>query len=270
VASRQPSLQSPRRAQQPTLRTPLLIRGDCIEGAKDHLADDSVDLIICDPPFGIGEGKFGRQYSRRSAKILPGYAEAPPDYGAWTLRWLEQARRVLKPNGSMYVFSGHTRLIDILNAAAALELNLINQIIWQYQFGVATKRKFVTSHYNILYYSKSPKARPTFNLDCRFDQNARDERGRSLRYADMEDVWRVRREYQPGKVRNINKLPEALIEKIIAYSSNEGEAVCDFFLGNFATAVVATRMRRRIVGFEINPIAYAHHAQRFLPTRRNS
>jgi site-specific DNA-methyltransferase (adenine-specific) len=257
VASKRRDHQSP-----PPIRSHRIVCGDCIIEAPKHLPDESVDLLICDPPFGIGEGKFCQQYNRKKEHVLPGYVEAPADYAKFTLDWMTQARRVLKPNGSLYVVIGFTNLIHVLNAAASLKLHLVNKIVWKYNFGVYTTRKYVTSHYDILYFTKSPKARPTFNRDCRLAHDARDGDGRSLQYRDREDVWIINRENHRGVTKNANKLPDALVEKIIAYSSNPGHIVGDFFLGNFTTATVAQRMKRVAIGFELNSLAFDHHVRR--------
>src|SRR5262249_14275708 len=77
----------------------------CIDGAKQHVADGSIDLIIGDPPFGIGEEKFTTYYNRSEEHILPGYVPAPKDYYRFSKDWIMQAYRVLKEDGSMYVMS---------------------------------------------------------------------------------------------------------------------------------------------------------------------
>src|ERR1019366_8008592 len=145
----------------------------------------------------------------------------------------EQAKRVLKDTGSMYVVTGHTHLGDVLNAAHKLQLFELNHIIWKYNFGVNTKRKFVTSHYHILRYAKSPEAEVTFNEYCRYSPDDLDSEGNSLLDTDLSSVWRINREFHRGKKKNCHKLPTELVRKMIQYSSNPGDRVADFFLGNF-------------------------------------
>src|ERR1035437_1311079 len=189
-----------------------IYNSDCIDPDK-RIADESVMLGIYDPPFGIGESGFNKHYKRDSSNVIKGYQEAPEDYRRWTLEWMTEAKRVLHPNGSMYVITGHTNLIHILNAADGLGLVLINHIIWKYNFGVNTKKKFVTSHYHILYYSKDKKARPTFNTYCRFGSQERlnpPEKGSKL-FRDLEDVFVINKDYAPSTKKNQNKLPDAQI-----------------------------------------------------------
>lgn len=235
---------------------PAIFNADCIAGALQHFPDKCIDLGIFDPPFGIKEGKFDRLYNRKKENVIEGYVEAPSDYFDWTLQWMTQAKRVLKDNGSMYVVTGHTPLRAVLNAAHKLDLVMINHIIWRYNFGVHTKRKFVTSHYSILYLAKSRDAALTFNTYCRRTPAELDMDGHSLLEADLSSVWRINREFHRGKKKNCNKLPNELVRKMIQYSSNPGDTVCDFFLGNFTTALCARKLGREICGFELNPAAY--------------
>lgn len=230
---------------------------DCISGSKQYLTDEEVDIVLCDPPFGIQESTFDKHYNRKEENVIDGYVEAPPDYKSFTMAWMSEAMRVLKPTGSMYVVSGWTNLKFVLEAIDEVGFHTINHLIWKFNFGVFCSRKYVSSHYHILYLKKTPKDKVTFNTHCRFTSE-RDASGSPL-YRDMEDVWTINKEYQPGKVKNKNKLPDKLVEKMIAYSSNPGDIVADFFLGNFTTAFVALKMGRVPVGFEINPISYEHN-----------
>jgi site-specific DNA-methyltransferase (adenine-specific) len=233
-----------------------IYHNDCLEQKLDA---ESVDLLICDPPFGLGESQFDKHYNRNYAKVIKGYREAPSDYDKWTLDWLTEAKRVLKDSGSMYIFMGHTNLRALLNAAHTIGLHEINHLIWKYNFGVNTSKKYVTSHYHILYYTKTDKVKPTFNTYCRFSSREKDAQSRSAVYQDLEDVFLINREYAPNQIKNQNKLPENLIRKLVLYSSNEGDIVGDFFMGNFTTAYVATKLGRHAVGYEINKNAYDYH-----------
>lgn len=81
-------------------------------------------------------------------------------------------------------------------------------------------------------------------------------------YRDLEDVFCINKEYAPGEMKNQNKLPEELIKKLILYSSNENDMVCDFFQGNFTTAYVARKLGRRTCGYELNKDSYDYHIKR--------
>jgi site-specific DNA-methyltransferase (adenine-specific) len=231
---------------------------DCLDVTK-KIKDNSVHLGIYDPPFGIGEIGFDKHYKRDSTNVIQGYKEAPDNYEQWTHLWLSEAKRVLNDNGSMYVFMGHSKLRHVLNAAHHLGLHEINHLIWKYNFGVNTKKKYVTSHYHILLYSKSKKSHTTFNLNCRFGSQEKGDKGGSSLYRDIEDVFMINRDYAPNQKKNQNKLPEELIRKLIMYSSNQGDMVCDFFMGNFTTAYASLKLGRNVCGYEINKKSFDYH-----------
>ncbi|MGA2122503.1 MAG: site-specific DNA-methyltransferase [Methanoregula sp.] len=226
--------------------------GDCISGATENIKDDSVDLIITDPPYGINGDKLHKHYNRKEEFVIDGYVEIPQsEYSDFSTQWIKEAERVLKPGGSIYIVSGYTNLIDILNALKKTNLKEINHIIWKYNFGVFTTQKYISSHYHILFYEK-PGSKRTFNLESRFGLSEKTETDRSCNNADREDVWIINREYKPGQVKNKNELPTKLLIKMIQYSSNEGDLVCDFFLGGFSTAKAAISLNRVATGFEIS------------------
>ncbi|MGQ9738057.1 MAG: DNA-methyltransferase [Armatimonadota bacterium] len=228
---------------------------DCREGMR-RIPDSTVDLIVTDPPFAIDFKPQRANYNRTQGRVLDGYNEIPQEqYWEFTLSWMREAYRVLKETGSMYVFSGWNNLRDILNALDEIDFITVNHIIWKYQFGVYTKRRFVTSHYHCLYVCKDDTKR-RFYPDSRFPADARTEDGGSARYRDMEDVWSIPREYWNGGVKTPTKLPRALIEKILQYSSQPGDLVLDPFLGSGQVAVVAKQMGRQYIGFEIVPRYY--------------
>jgi site-specific DNA-methyltransferase (adenine-specific) len=235
-----------------TIGSNLFYNGDCIRGAAEHIETDSVDLIITDPPYGIHGDRMDRHYNRNEEFVVDGYVEVPEEeYGAFSESWIREAERILRPGGSLYIVSGYTHLYHILHALRQTSLAEVNHIIWKYPFGVYTSRKYVSSHYHILFYEK-PGGKRTFNLEARFGREERAEDGGCLNYLDREDVWTINREYKPGRTKNKNELPTALLTKMIQYSSNEGDLVCDLFLGGFSTAIAATGLNRRCVGFEVS------------------
>ena len=116
---------------------------NCIEGMKS-ISKNKIDLVITDPPFAINFKAKKANYNRTSSKVLSGYNEIKPeDYYDFTFAWMSEVFRILKDSGSMYVFSGWNNLKDILRALDDVGFITINHIIWKYQFGVVTKKKFV-------------------------------------------------------------------------------------------------------------------------------
>src|SRR3989338_9330056 len=182
---------------------------DCIEGMK-NISNNSVDLIITDPPFAIEFRAKRSNYNRIESRVIEGYNEiSKENYHKFTVNWMNEANRILKDSGSMYIFSGWNNLKDVLNSIDEFGLIIVNHIIWKYQFGVVTKRKYVTSHYHCLYVCKNDKERKFFPFS-RFEKNSKTNEGRSLHYKDKEDVWEIKREYWTGDEKTPTKLPAEL------------------------------------------------------------
>lgn len=231
---------------------------DCISGMKDHVGDNSVDLIFTDPPYGIDGDQLDTHYHRDESNVVPGYIDVPlSEYAQFSIDWISQCERVLRPGGSMYIVSGYTNLHHILNALHSTSLEEVNHIIAQYTFSVYTSKKFASSHYHVLYWQKPNKAKQTrtFNTNCYFT-DSKDS------YNDRLSVQNLPRDYKPGEIKNKNQLSETFIDKFINYSSNRGDTVLDPFCGGFTTARSALRFGRNFIGFELNQNAY----DAFLPT----
>jgi len=219
--------------------------GDALQLMKD-IPPESIDLIVTDPPFAIDFKAKRSNYNRTQERVLEGYNEIPKEkYYDFTVNWMKEAYRVLKKTGSMYVFSGWTNLKDILNALNNVGFIIINHLIWKYQFGVFTKRKYVTSHYHILFVVKDRK-KYKFNKIEHYP----------------EDVWIINREYWTGRIKTPTKLPVELVKKILMFSSDEGDIVFDPFLGSGTVAVVAKMLGRHYLGFEIVPEYYEFAKER--------
>ena len=217
-------------------REDTLYEGDALT-LMPQVPDGEVDLIVTDPPFAIDFKAQRLNYNRTGNNVLEGYHEIPKEeYGEFTRCWMKEAARVLSPTGSMYIFSGWNRLRDILEGIDAVGFTTINHLIWKYQFGVFTKKKYVTSHYHILFVVKNPK-HYTFNKIDHYP----------------EDVWVINREYWRGRKKTPTKLPSELVKKILRYSSNPGDLVLDPFLGSGTVAVVARQEGRHFLGFEVVP-----------------
>ena len=230
----------------------------CIEGMREHVADESVDLVFTDPPYGIDGDELDVHYHRDESKVVKGYIDVPlSQYAQFSLDWIRECERVLRPGGSMYIVSGYTNLHHILNALHSTSLVEINHIIAQYSFGVSTKNKFVSSHYHVLFWAKPDRGqnKRTFNSNWKFTDQ-KDS------YHDRLTVQNMPRDYKPGQVRNKNQLSEDFIEKFIKYSSNRGDTVLDCFGGGLTTGRTALRWGRKFVGFELNKNAY----DAFVPT----
>jgi len=216
-----------------------------------EIPKNKFDLVITDPPFAINFKATKSNYNRTASRVIQGYNEIlPENYYDFSVNWMSEAFRILKESGSMYVFSGWNNLKDVLSALDDVGFTTVNHIIWKYQFGVVTKKKYVTSHYHCLYVCKNDKKKKFYPFS-RFKKDSKTDNGRSLHYKDKEDVWEIKREYWTGKEKTPTKLPADLIKKILLYSSRKNDLVLDPFLGSGQVAVVSKMLGREYYGFEI-------------------
>lgn len=207
---------------------------------RKHIKNGSIDLVVADPPFGIDFDKVskGATYERNSDLVIDGYVEVPREkYDEFTHAWMEQAFRCLKRTGTAYIFSGWTNLPIIASNIEKVGFTLINHIIWRYQFGVFTKRKYSTSHYHVLFVAKDERK-------YKFYKDNENEY--------IEDVWVFMRPYTKDVERYPTKLPPMVVEKCLKYSSRENNIILDPFLGSGTTIAKAIEMNRRYIGFEKN------------------
>lgn len=229
-----------------------LCHGDALD-LLPRLPSHSIDLLVTDPPFAIDFRAQRLNYHRTGSNVLEGYREIPAgDYADFSTRWIEEAFRVLSPAGSLYVFSGWNRLKEVLCSLDDAGFTTINHLIWKYQFGVFTRKKYVTSHYHILFAVKDPR-RYTFNKVDHYP----------------EDVWVINREYWKGRKKTPTKLPYQLVERILSFSSNPGDMVLDPFLGSGTVALVSRDMGRHFLGFEVVDEYYAFALERLQKGRLN-
>ncbi len=219
-----------------------LICGDTVTELA-RLPSASVDLIIADPPYNLGKNYGNNQDSR-----------AWHDYEAFTRAWIEQAQRLLKPSGSMYVFMG-VRFIARLFLMLETEFKLCfnSWITWHYTQGMGRKMGFSPRHEDILYFTKTTTF--TFNLDAvRVPQKYYRQRN-NMAGANPGDVWQVSHVHYCSAERKAHptQKPEALMERMIKASSHPSDLVLDPFVGSGTSCRVAHVLGRRWLGIDINP-----------------
>jgi site-specific DNA-methyltransferase (adenine-specific) len=220
---------------------PQVIRGDCREVLKSF-ESESVDLIVADPPYNVG-----KDYGNNSD------SQSKVEYLQFSRQWLNEANRVLKKNGSIYVFMGFRFISHLyLILEEELEMNFCGWITWHYTQGLGKKKGFSPRHDDILYFSKGDS--PTFNLDSvrvpqKFYRSINNMRG-----ANPGDVWEFSHIHycQAGRMEHPTQKPEGLIERMVLASSNENETVVDPFAGSGTTLRVCQQLSRKSVGIELS------------------
>ena len=224
-----------------------IICGDCIE-LLSTVQEPFVDLVFADPPFNIGYQYDHYQDTLKKDKYLH-----------WTRDWMAVCVKVLKSTGSFYIAIGAEYAAHIRIIGEELGLICRNWIIWHYTFGQHGKTKFSRAHTHIFYFAKDEK-------ECTFNDLAvRLPSDRQLIYNDNranatgkipDDVWntysRVCGTFKERQSWHPCQMPELLLARIIAASSNPGELVLDPFNGSGTTAAAAMQLGRDYCGIDIS------------------
>lgn len=199
------------------------------------LPDESVDMVLTDPPFAIKSNGKAQNYNRKAENVVDSYAEITIDeYYSFLKRLCDESYRVLKEHGALWIVSGWTNLDVVMKAVKDAGFFIQNHLIWKYNFGVFTVKQFVTSHYHILFCVKNPKKYFFHKF-----------------YWYPEDVLLINREYQRGGKKTPNKLPKALVQRLLLFGSKENDVILDMCAGSGTTLYVAKMMKRRFIGMEI-------------------
>ncbi len=208
-----------------------------------NLESESFDLIIADPPYNLGKD-YGK--SRGIQRF--------DDYMIFSRNWLKEAYRLLKPQGTIYVFMGF-RFIAYVFRILERELGMFfnSWIVWHYTQGIGRTKGFSARHDDILMFTKSREY--VFNLDdVRVPQKYFRERN-NMRGANPGDVWEFSHVHYCNENRQNHptQKPEGLVERMVLASSDVGGAVLDPFSGSGTTLRVCQQLKRFCTGIELNP-----------------
>ena len=247
---------------------------------------ESVQLIHIDPPFNTGktqsrtrirverdpEGdRTGFQGERYRTKIVgkSGYDDHHEDYLGFLRPRFEEARRILAPNGSFFLHIDYREahyckiLLDEIFGRASF----MNEIIWAYDYGARSKRKWPAKHDTIFWYAKDPRAY-TFNFDemdrIPYMAPGLVGKAKAARGKTPTDVWWHTIVSPTGteKTGYPTQKPLGVLERIIKVHSNPGDTVLDFFAGSGTTGEAAARHGRRCILVDSNPEAARVMAER--------
>lgn len=250
------------------------------------LPDACMNLIYIDPPFNTGRTQ--KRQSVKTARAADGsrvgfkgatyetikgditsYDDTFADYWLFLEPRLQQAWRVLADNGTLYL---HLDFREVHYAKVLLDSlfgleSFLNEIIWAYDYGARSKKKWPAKHDNILVYVKDPN-NYVFN-SAEVDREPYMAPGlvtpeKAALGKLPTDVWWHTIVSPTGKEKTgyATQKPEGILRRIINASSNEGDWILDFFAGSGTTGAVAQKLNRRFVVVDQNPQAFYVMKQR--------
>ncbi len=242
----------------------VLYHGDSIN-ILSQLPENSIDMIFADPPYNLSNGGF----SVHAGKMVS------VDKGNWDKskgfkddydfhhRWLEACKRVLKPNGTLWVSGTYHSIYQCGHALQALGYHILNDISW-FKPNASPNlscRFFTASHETIIWARKDKKGKHTFNYQDMKTKEWPDDffknGGKQMRSVwhipETESVWTVGTPKKEEKIygKHPTQKPLELLKRIVLASTNKGEIVLDPFAGSSTTGIASIMHGRKFLGIDM-------------------
>ncbi len=252
-----------------TLNLPLnqILQGDSLELLKT-IPSQSIDLIFADPPYWMRvEGALKRPNGGDFSgcdDLWDNQFATNSDYSDFTRAWLTQCRRILKPNGSIWVIGAMQCIYTIGGIMQDLDFWFINDIVWHKSNPTPNflGTRLNNAHETLIWATKNKKSTYTFHYktakELNSDNVAPSEFSKGAR-KQLGSVWKMpvcsgteRLKNARGEKLHSTQKPESLLYRIIAISSNMGDVVLDPFGGSMTTAAMAKRLGRSYIMLEQN------------------
>src|SRR5437763_5575918 len=229
-----------------------IMEGDCV-AQMARLPDKSVDMIFADPPYNLQLG--GDLFRPEGGKVDAcddewDKFESLAVYDNFTRDWLEQARRILKDDGTLWVIGSYHNIYRVGALLQDADFWILNDIVWRKSNPMPNFRgtRFTNAHETLIWCAKDEKARYTFNYRAMKALN--DD-------LQMRSDWLLpicggaeREKDADGHKAHPTQKPEALLYRILLACTKPGDVVLDPFFGTGTTGAVARRLGRRWIGIE--------------------
>ena len=229
-----------------------ILAGDCIE-VMNALPENSVDLIFADPPYNLQlKGDLHRPDNSKVDAVDDDWDQFDSfrAYDEFTTDWLKAARRILKPNGAIWVIGSYH---NIFRVGASLQNQgywILNDVVWRKSNPMPNFRgkRFTNAHETMIWASKSEGAKYTFNYEALKALNEG---------VQMRSDWVLpictgheRLKDENGDKAHPTQKPESLLHRVLVGSTNPGDVILDPFFGTGTTGAVAKMLGRNFIGIE--------------------
>ncbi|WP_296085903.1 site-specific DNA-methyltransferase [uncultured Agrobacterium sp.] len=230
-----------------------IIKGDCV-AALEALPSQSVDAIFADPPYNL---QLGGALHRPDQSLVDAVDDewdqfASFDaYDAFTRAWLLACRRVLKPNGTIWVIGSYHNIFRVGSILQDMNFWILNDIVWRKTNPMPNfkGRRFQNAHETMIWASRDAKAKSyTFNYEALKASNDDVQMRSDWLFPICSGSERLKGD--DGKKIHPTQKPEALLARVIMASTKPGDVVLDPFFGSGTTGAVAKRLGRHFVGIE--------------------
>lgn len=228
-----------------------ILRGDCIERMRE-LPSASIDLIFADPPYNL---QLGGDLARPDGSHVDAVTDdwdkfdSFERYDTFTRAWLTEARRLLKPDGALWVIGSYHNIFRVGALLQDLGFWILNDIVWRKANPMPNFKgtRFTNAHETLIWASRSEKAKYTFNY--RAMKTLNDEL--QMRSDWVLPICSGQERIRKGGVKaHPTQKPEALLYRVMLATTNPGDVVLDPFFGTGTTGAVARRLGREFIGCE--------------------
>lgn len=242
-----------------------ILQGDSIE-ILSALPSHSVDAIFADPPYNM---QLGGDLFRPDNSLVDAVDDdwdkfsSFTAYDDFTKAWLREAKRVLKPDGSLWVIGSYHNIFRVGAILQDLGFWILNDIVWCKSNPMPNFRgkRFTNAHETLIWAATSPDAKPCFNYEAMKNMND-DKQMRSDWVLPICSGKERRRDDDGNKVHPTQK-PESLLYRVLLSSTKPNDVVLDPFFGSGTTGAVAKKLGRHYIGIERDP-HYIQYATRRL------
>ncbi|HEY7669911.1 MAG TPA: DNA methyltransferase [Hyphomicrobium sp.] len=229
-----------------------VIVGDCIKALKG-LPAASVDLVFADPPYNL---QLSSDLMRPNNTRVDGVDDewdkfaSFAEYDGFSRAWLAECRRVLKPDGAIWVIGSYHNIFRLGAALQDLGFWIQNDVIWRKVNPMPNFRgkRFTNAHETLIWAARDQRTRPTFNYESLKALNDDLQMRSDWLFPICSGPERLKDE--GGRKAHPTQKPEALLHRVLIASTRPGDIVLDPFFGTGTTGAVAKQLGRRFIGIE--------------------
>ena len=238
--------------EAPVLPLDQILGGDCIE-VMNSLPAGSVDLIFADPPYNLQlKGELHRPDNSMVDAVNDHWDQFTSfaSYDRFTRDWLAAARRLLKPNGAIWVIGSYHNIFRVGTVLQDQGFWLLNDVVWRKSNPMPNFRgkRLTNAHETLIWASRDESSKYTFNYEALKELNDG---------VQMRSDWVIplctggeRLKDANGDKAHPTQKPEALLHRILVATTHPGDVVLDPFFGTGTTGAVARMLGRSFIGIE--------------------
>ena len=241
-----------KRRVEASIKANQILVGDCIEELK-KLPSESVDLVFADPPYNL---QLASELLRPNNTRVDGVDDEWDKFSSFAAydqfcrAWLTECRRILKPDGALWVIGSYHNVFRLGAALQDLGFWIQNDIIWRKVNPMPNFRgkRFTNAHETLIWAGRDQKSRVTFNYESLKALNDDIQMRSDWLYPICAGPERLKDD--GGRKAHPTQKPEALLGRVLLATTNVGDIVLDPFFGTGTTGAVAQRLGRRWIGIE--------------------